>query len=98
MHDVSLITMQIRKRKREEEFPRAGNKISGIVIDIIVKGIESITSRVDLIPITIGKVRLPTDLSPFRSAISPKGPKIKKKAKKNKQHKRLEGRRWLSRC
>jgi hypothetical protein len=52
-------------------------------MSIIITGIVSITIIVDLIPRTIGNVRLPTILSPFKSAISPRGPKIKKKAKKN---------------
>ena len=52
-------------------------------MSIIVRGIESINTVVDLIPRTIGNVRLPTALSPFKSAISPRGPKIKKKEKKN---------------
>jgi hypothetical protein len=38
---------------------------------------------VGIIPRTIGNVRLPTVLSPFKSPISPRGPKMKKKAKKD---------------
>ena len=46
----------------------------------VVMGIVSIHTIVDLIPRTIGNVRLPTARSPFKSQISPRGPKIKKKA------------------
>ena len=52
-------------------------------MSIIIRGTESIIVIVDRIPRTIGNVRLPTILSPFKSPISPRGPKIKKKAKKN---------------
>src|ERR687885_2030744 len=52
-------------------------------MSIIVRGIDSINTIVGLIPRTTGNVRLPTALSPFKSQISPRGPKIKKKAKKN---------------
>jgi hypothetical protein len=55
-------------------------------------GTVSITIIVDLIPRTIGNVRLPTALSPFKSPMSPSGPKIKKKAKKNNEAYMMGGR------